>query len=268
MNNKVREILGLHKVKGDLGIEIEMESNGPFPDDSPEGWEQEEDGSLRGWSTEFISNGPVEYRNVDSHLEELKSFLKKEHVKINDSFRAGVHVHVNCQELTLEQIVNVSCVYYCLETVLTRFCGSAREGNFFCLRLSDAEAPLFYLLDALLHKDITYLNTENLRYAALNFQALFKHGSLEFRAMGTQPDLSKIADWAKILFRIKEYASNLTNRQQIPSEISYQGPSMWFEQVVGKEYFDMLKYNKMDKDILQSMRNIQELLYYKDDVGD
>jgi len=255
--------LALHPVKEDIGIEIEAEFTCPLPMLEIPFWGITEDHSLRGYSAEFVTKTPIKIENVDKTLNVLKQTLKSCGVQVLDSFRAGVHIHVNCQDLTLNQVGNFAAVYYCLERMLTKFCGPTREGNFFCLRLKDAEAPLFHLILALQKNNPHPLNTDNLRYSALNFRSLFKHGSLEFRAMATRPDFSRISEWAKILYALKEYAVTLEKRPRIAEDISFLGPEMWARQVLGDQYFALLKYENCEKDIMSSMRNVQELIYLK-----
>lgn len=262
---KIHELLKLPPKTGDLGIEIEMEADVLFPGHNPPGWFQTEDNSLKGIATELVTLQPILYEHVEASILEVKKWLEKSGVIINDSFRAGVHIHVNCLDLTIKQLLNFACAYYCLETVLTRFCGETREGNFFCLRLRDAEAPLFNLISAIEKRRLNVLNTDALRYSALNFKSLFKHGSLEFRGMGTRPDLSRIVEWAQILFKLRAYALQLENRSDITSEISFYGPEVWLQNILGRELTKLLVYPGFEKDVINDMRNVQELIYLEDE---
>lgn len=260
MSKRLKELLHLNPVDGDIGIEIEMEASSQFPPSSPIGWLPHSDGSLKGYAREYVSAVPITIDKVDSELEKLKVFLSG--MDIHHSFRAGVHIHVNCQNLTLQQIGTFAAVYWALEPSLVKFCGSNREGNLFCLRLCDAEAPFFLLLETLKSGQLGHVATDNIRYASLNLRALATHGSLEFRAMETLPDLSKIAEWSRMLYHMREYVISIPDRTQIAYDISFNGPGMWAEKVLGEEGYNLIKYEGMDKDIITSMRGIQELIYF------
>ena len=265
-DKKLCEILSFTNTEPgkDIGIEIEMEGNKPFPQDGLGKWFTTEDGSLRGFSMEYVTNGPISYEEVGSYIDHLKNILAESGVKIEQSFRAGVHVHINCLNLTVPQITTFATVYYCMETALTRFCGERREGNFFCLRLQDAEYSLAVLCKTLKSKDLTWLNTDDLRYAALNLRSLWRHGTLEFRAMETTPDLEKIQVWAEMLYRLREYSLTVTDRKLIAYDISYYGPKTWVEKVLGPETLELLDYQDLERDVVKDMRMVQELINLKD----
>lgn len=257
----VRDLIGLKPVKKNIGIEVEMEGNKPFPLTISNKWVGVEDHSLRGYSMEYVTIGAIDYDEVGEYLAALSTTLKDNNITVKHSFRAGVHVHINCQELNVDQILSYASTYYCMETALTRFCGTNREGNFFCLRAQDAEYPISVLLAAAKNRDLHYLNTDDLRYAALNLRSLFRHGTLEFRAMETHPDLSKIEPWAKMLYRMREYSKSLLRKSAIPYDISYFGPRHWVGKVLGQEFLNLIDYPDLEKDVIKDMRLVQELLY-------
>jgi hypothetical protein len=261
-NEMVRSRYGFSVSPGDLGIEIEVEGNKPFPygNQIPGDWRATTDGSLRGHSIEYVSAFPVKYENLNMHITGLQDVLEQKGVKINHSFRAGVHVHVNVREMTLDEITSFASVYYILEHALVRYCGDSREGNLFCLRLEDAEAPVHFLEMALRDKNLGLLENDHLRYASMNFASISKHGSLEFRAMETTPNLEKIIPWATMLYRIREFS--LKNpRTTYGDNISLLGPESWAEQVVGKDLVDLIRYPDFNKDTMIGLRKIQTLLY-------
>ncbi|MCA9381302.1 amidoligase family protein [Candidatus Dojkabacteria bacterium] len=261
----IKDLCNKKSIEGDVGIEIEMEGNKPFPI-GPDVWVYTTDNSLRGYSAEYVTKKPILIEEVDDKIKILKDVLEKYGNKINHSFRAGVHIHSNCLELTPKQIGTYAATYYCMETALTKFCGSRREGNFFCLRLKDAEFPLDILMQALLNPNdfYGYFTSDNLRYSALNLRSLTKHGSIEFRAMETTPDLEKISPWAHIIYNIKKYALSLEHREQIAYDISFYGPSNWIEKVIGHDNYQLIRYNGIEKDTMSDLRLVQELIYLKD----
>jgi hypothetical protein len=261
---KILDLIGVNSVKGDVGIEIEMEGNVPFPrEDALVGtnWRSEADGSLRGHSVEYIVDKPVFVNEVGETLKSLQTVLKRHKTKPVYSFRAGVHVHVNVQKLTMYQLGTLAALYYCVEHSLVKFCGNRREGNLFCLRNEDAEYSLFQLQRALSTGDISYLATDDIRYSSMNLRAVTRYGSVEFRAMETQPDLTKIEEWCHILVKLRDAAVQIEDRSDIPYQMSFKGPENWLYDILGESLFKLVNYEGINKDIMRGMRSCQILMY-------
>ena len=260
---KIRELLNLRQRDGDIGVEIEVEASNNLPGNAriPTIWRCVSDGSLRGSAAEYVFREPIKAYKINRAIEGLKKAFKDYGTNLKHSFRAGVHVHVNVLEMTLDEVINFACVYYCLESVLMNFCGESRKGNHFCLRAKDAEYPVYLLHQAAMNGDISVFQSESLKYAAINFNALGRFGSLEFRAMETQPELSKIVDWVYILMSIRKFSKELTNRREIAFQISYLGPENWVKKVLGDAYYDMLNYPELSQNLMQDMRRVQAVLY-------
>lgn len=257
----IGQIFGFNVYKGDVGIEIEMEGHKRFPQEFEKIWRSEDDGSLRGHSIEYVMKRPVPIDKVGISLDYLKEAIEAYGSKPKYSERAGVHVHVNVQDMNMEEVFNMALIYYCLETALVRYCGSNREGNHFCLRVQDAEGVLDCLEEAMRTKNLRNFDDENIRYASLNFCSLSKYGSIEFRAMETQPDFSKIKEWANMLYRIREYAKDKGKRSQILFNISSEGPTGWASEILGEELFKEINYPDFDRDVIRCMRPLQHLFF-------
>jgi hypothetical protein len=262
MGKKVYEIFGLGITPGDVGIEIEVEGNKTpmLPISLAPFWKLTGDNSLRGPSGEYVLKKPMKLQKALDSVDMLKEVWDVNGFKAKHSIRAGVHIHINCQELTLNELWRFAFLYYTFETVLTKYCGPNRAGNHFCLRFKDAEYLFFILEQAICHKGLGSLYTDSIRYSSLNYCSLSKYGSLEFRAMETEPTLEKTKAWAEILLRLKEYAvKELNSVSEIPEQLSYHGPSNLLNKIVG-EHFQALDYPLIDQDIMQDFRNIQLLL--------
>lgn len=264
VDRNIRDIFGFNRTIGDIGIEIEMEGNSPFPEGSAPlklNWRAENDGSLRGYSKEYVIHSPIKIGEVDSHINNLKSLLKNSGCEIIYSFRAGVHVHINVQELTLQQMATFACLYLCLEKALVKFCGSQREGNHFCLRAQDAEYPVYLLEEVIKANDMSFLDTDNIRYSSMNLRAIPRYGSIEFRAMETLPDLSKIKEWCHMLYKLREEAKRIDIRKQIAYDVSFMGPDRWASSILGEDLFKLINYEGIDRDIIRGLRMCQTIVY-------
>lgn len=209
---KVSEKLGLrrHQMKdGLLGVEVEVEgSNLPYLDGD---WRTENDHSLRGESREYVMREPRSLDDTHTVLENLNQALSTEGTEFIESVRAGVHVHLNVQDLNVVEMYNLITIYYIVEDILVHFCGETREGNLFCLRASDAEYQITVVEEAVKEKRLDMFNDDIIRYSALNLCSLSKYGSLEFRAMRSTNDFSVLHTWCSMVAHLKEMSKKFNN---------------------------------------------------------
>ncbi len=226
---KVRELFGLKAVKGDVGIEIEVEGTN-LPKEVA-GWRREHDGSLRGESAEYVFARPYAAADYPAVLARLGEAYKKNKSVIKDTKNAGIHAHINVQELEVIQVINFITLFVALEEVMVRFCGEFREGNLFCLRTKDAERMVIDLLAN--SKRLNRMNSDKYRYAALNIKALFQYGSLEFRSMRTTADFEVIQLWVDCLLRLRTVATEFDNPAAILTYYSEHGPDRFVDRVLG-----------------------------------
>lgn len=257
----ILNILKCREQRGDIGIEIEMEADHmPHPDDVGPKWKLERDGSLRGESGEFVLRTPVSEDKLDEVFENLSDILVKSGTKVRPTYRAGVHVHINVQDLTPRQLITFITLYFMFEEVLLSYCDKSRTGNHFCMRMSDASYLLLALTEAITSEDLTRLNDENLRYAALNVTSLFKYGSIEFRALESTRDFDKIKTWSRILYRLKEFSKTVGKPTDVLGLASEQGFVSFGKAVFGDFYAPFSKF--MTEEAIQTgVRNIQFAAY-------
>ena len=259
---KVSYIWGLPVETQDCGVEIELETMGdnPFPSVRNSVWRKETDGSLRGnYSVEYVSR-PMSVDEVGKQVGKITSALEKSGTTIDYTYRAGVHVHMNCQELTMDEVLKIACLYYILEEPLTRWCGPDRVGNYNCLRAIDAEGVIEKVKYAYTYEDWSALGVRDIRYAALNYNSLQKYGTLEFRAKSSNEDLSDIETWVKMLFRLKEKALQFETPREILDVFSVKGWEEFSKDVLG-EYYDIISPRATEFD--ESMWLAQDLANYK-----
>lgn len=257
----IKDIIGCRAQRGDVGVEIELEAdNIPHHDLIPEIWKREADNSLRGESAEFVLRQPVPIGELGNALEQLDNVFRGYGTQPRETYRAGIHVHVNVQDLTPTQLVTFICSYFMLEEVLLRFCDKSRLGNHFCLRMSDASYLLDKLVEFITTENIRVLEDENLRYASLNVTSLFKYGSIEFRALESTLDYERIKTWAGVLVHLRDYAKTL----RTPIELLGNASALGFEQyapvILGRWYPSFRSWATEDN-IKRGVRNIQYAIY-------
>jgi hypothetical protein len=257
--------MGLRKKEdGLIGLEIEVEGNNlPVPKHY---WETEQDGSLRqGASAEYVLTKPAKDEDeLMKALEYLEDCYKVNKTKVIETVRAGVHVHINCQDLTIQQLYTLIILFLIFENVLVKWCGETREGNLFCLRASDAEWLLEQLIEALTNKKYfaTFRN-DHLRYAAINVKALTDYGSLEFRSMRSTKDLKVIHTWASLLAALKRASLEFKTPVEVIQRFSDQTPIRFIQKVLGpfeKEVAlkDQYEYERL---LWEGLHNAQDVAY-------
>jgi hypothetical protein len=250
---KFFQLAGLNNpIPGLFGIEIEAEGQG-MKKVTNQYWRTEDDGSLRGEfptsRAEFVMKAPVMEEEVLPALQMLVKSLPN--AEFDFSYRTSVHVHVNVQELTMPQILNMVYTYLLLEEPLMTYCGKARKGNRFCLRLRDAEGML-QVLGEMFKNEYGYQNAgDNMRYSAINMAALNKYGSIEFRGMRGNMDVEVLHTWTKILGKIRTFAMQQPSPKHVLAIIEAKG-AVGFMRHVLEELAEPLMYPKVAKDITSS----------------
>lgn len=255
----VQQLMKVKPVDGDIGIEIELEGRDlPMTNHY---WRMERDGSLQGESMEYVLRQPSSTVEASKALQYLQVCFKDMGTKINDTVRAGVHIHINCQKLTYVQLYNFFVLFMIMEVPLVQWCGEGRSGNLFCLRCKDADYLLSALREAVrTQKFVEVFKTDNLRYAAMNVKALAQYGSLEFRTLRSSSDLTRVDRWFKVLLNLRQHAERIQGPGDIISEFSYLGPHEFAKKYLG-DFYKELKLETLEQDMHEGMRNAQHVAY-------
>jgi hypothetical protein len=261
---KIIDVVPCKPQAGSIGVEIEVEAdNMPSADSVSTYWRLERDASLRGESGEFVLRRPLNLEDLDEAFAEITKAMKRHETKVRPTYRAGVHVHVNVQDLTPKQLIAFISLYFIFEEVFLSYCDKSRAGNHFCLRMSDASYSLDMITDAIINSNLMSLNTEDLRYASLNVTSLFKYGSIEFRALESTTDFNKIKEWAAGLNQLKEWAKTISDPSRILGEASVMGFEEFAKVVLGDSY-RVFRSHATETRILTGIRSIQYALYSRD----
>jgi len=250
--------------KGEIGIEIELEGENLFLKGLGGLWNITHDGSLRGAeNSELVLKQPILRSNIRQVLGHLDRHFTEENTIIKPSVRTGVHIHVNVQEMTIEQVFIFQLIWLLFEIPMVNYCGEDRAGNLFCLRSSDAEIIIEKLQEAVVSNDLRVLYTDELRYSAMNPKALCEYGSLEFRCLKTPKKMLDISKWINLLLKIKDFSLTVDNPQDLLYRISVEGPDAIAEEVFGEliNYLDVQDWSKV---VYESLRRVQPIIYSRD----
>ena len=219
------------KTAGELGVEIEVEGNNLPP--ACDSWEGERDGSLdyRN-SREFVLRQPMTLLGVYKSIKELSKVFKDKGTTINDSMRAGVHVHVNMQDSTKAELFNFIVLWAIFEDVLLDRCGKYRKGNLFCYPLSRSDNVFGIMMKAAGNSVfLRDFRSDQYRYCAINIASLKKYGSLEFRAMRTPRDVEDVYQWAKLLLTMKRFSAKFDNPIHLIESLNEVGVDKFYADV-------------------------------------
>jgi len=218
----IATILGRNNLRDnkEFGIEVEVEGRGLSLENMEisDYWRHENDGSLRGDETrEFVLHDPVSRDDLYPALEMLQSELTFVGAVVDESERTSVHVHINFLAKTVANVITTSILYYMVEQELFSYCGEFRKNNFYCLPLNKAALPLFFLEGIARDPDSIRSDTglNDLRYSALNFSALRKYGTLEFRSLRGTVDKDVIFNWVRMLASLKDAACSYDNAMDL-----------------------------------------------------
>jgi len=247
------------KGKREVGIEIEMEGRG-LDLGAINYWDITRDGSLRGEAVEYVLKQPSLRNRFKSRLDYLQRELKKNESRLEPSDRCGVHIHVNCQHMQVEEVFRFITLYYIFENLLVAWCGEDREGNLFCLRATDAEFLIPSIIRCKKQHSFRNVSNDTFRYAALNLSALSKYGSLEFRAMRSPEDFSSIETWANLLLRLKDKSLEAKSAVSFISDMSMDGCQAFAESIFG-ELLPDLQHPDLESKMMMGVRLAQHLAY-------
>lgn len=262
---KLHELLQQKPTNGLFGIEIETEGHNLSPIVPPQ-WKVEDDGSLRGQfpteRAEYVLKKPLDLQKAIDAVVKLREVQDANKAVLNFSFRTSVHIHVNVQQLTFPQYLNMIYTYLLLEEPLVRYCGKERVGNRFCLRLQDAEGLLDYLFMLFRqgYSAMRYINGDAVRYAAINVAATAKYGSLEFRSLKGNMDVPYITTWIQALDHIRSFAMEMKDPQEVHNLFVNNTPEQFAEIVLGDVYESFI-YPEMEDDMRKSFSLALELPY-------
>lgn len=190
------------------GVELEIENVPHWSDLEISGMTSVEDGSLRNDGREFITK-PMTF-SVLAHV--LNRFFNLAELdEHNYSDRTSVHVHANCQNLTVEQILSIILLYSVTERLFYAYAKEDRDKNIFCVPLHEtmiSSASIEPILEnpSSLGK---ILNLKRwMKYTGLNLLPLFTYGTIEFRHLAGTSNMDHILTWCNLIGCLFTYAMN------------------------------------------------------------
>lgn len=118
------------------------------------------------------------------------------------TWRTSTHVHLNCLDLTGEELQVMLALVILLEPALFEFVGEERANSVFCRPVGEAISK--YELSALLGAPFSPSLLENYggdwkKYSSINLKSFFKFKTCEFRLFPGFSNLEKMLQWLDII---------------------------------------------------------------------
>lgn len=265
----VSGVLKLPCPKGRFGIEIEAEGmNLPKRGSVPREWREEADGSLVGEAREYVLKEPCSPQEVEHVLGNLWNSFEEGNTKFFFTGRAGIHVHLNVGDVSPTRMVTIACLYLLMEDLFVKFCGKEREGNLFCLRMRDADYLLDILVEGFRQNFMLVIGGDRIRYASINFSALMKYGSLEFRSMRFTDNKEEVILWIKLIRRLFLSSQKFKDPVAIVEDFSQEGAIPFFKKVLGVHAdipaFADIPQEELRDILYEGVRRIQDIAFCRD----
>lgn len=192
-----------------FGVEIEVENFEFNGNRYPPTWGLKPESSLRNLGIEIVSS-PILFKDRLSLVQDIKDILRATDRKVTYSIRCSTHIHINVQYLTYRQVFQAMLAYYLIENLLVRTQSKAREGNLFCLRMSDAgtiSSDLIAVIQNTFLANETIFNPSFVKYSACNPANIYKLGTLEFRFLSPILEPERLIFWVEVLQSLVDYGA-------------------------------------------------------------
>lgn len=227
-------------------------------------WAPHADNSLRnhhGQAIEYVSKQPYNLVDTEKAITVLFDFLNSPGVKVFDSYRTSIHVHVNFGMETFGTIYNFITLSLILDELLVSQNGDHRIGNNFCLRAKDAMGQTNSLIQSIEAGNEIFGINQNERYSSINFASLLKFGSVEFRSLEGTMHKGRLMHWINTLAQIKKMSKEFKNPTEIISMFSKLGPKEFLFKILGPYSMKYIAVPGIESMLRVGMRIAQDFAY-------
>lgn len=243
--------------QGMVGIEIEVENitNSLHP---LAYWDIKADGSLRNNGVELVSI-PLQIKQVQLALEHVFNVLTANN-KPDFSNRTSVHIHVNCRDLTQNQIYNFILLYALFEKHFYAFAGNKRMNSIFCV-------PLFRTNQLNVLDNVVYGLSPNWhKYCGINLLPLYQnqvtqgYGTIEFRHLYGTSNQREILEWINDIMCLRKYACEIS-KDDLLKNIKEMNTTSSYISLYSQVFAKGRKVLSNKKDFEECVSNIKRELF-------
>ena len=199
------------------GIRYEIER---YNHETRNHWKFTTDSSIRGdHPFEMVSPILQGCEGLQS-LKKATTALRLSKTNVNTS--CGVHIHLEVNDYSLENMKTLVKNFYILEKQFDKMMPESRRNNQYCKGLSILGSKDTFFSNLNNCRSVREIvNLFNTRYLKLNLQSYLKYGTVEFRQHSGSTKFSKIKNWILICARLVEFSKQnivLSNLETILNE--------------------------------------------------
>jgi hypothetical protein len=271
-----------------VGIEVEIENLNPVvPSNSPLNgsstasyidvlfrnvWNKTVDSSLRDNGYEYVSRVGLKAKDAPAALHLLRTYLETYYSKAKLSYRCGTHVHIDVRDLTVEQFVNLCCLYMLFEDLFYKVSGE-RWKNIFCVPLRDSASSIEEIVKLVHMQKPTYKDFRDSfkpfkKYMGFNVRpagCMDGHnqpiGTVEFRHHKGSSHPVALTYWLQYIIDIHHFAQQVTFEQLKTIIFSLNSDSKYYK--LAAEVFtrlpDRYTINDLSKDMYEGSSFVKEV---------
>lgn len=257
------------KITEMFGVEVELEGMGGIAKPTLEVnnlWAVHQDGSLRKMgpldeAIEYVTRQPYDRAKTAAAVKVLMDFLNKPGLKVYDSYRTSIHVHVNCLADTQLHVCNFITLCLLFDELFVSQNGEHRIGNNFCLRAKDAQGQVVELIRSIEMNGNVFGVNPNHRYSSINFASLTKFGTVEFRSLECTTDPIRIMHWIRTIDYLKQASREFKDPQDIIRKFSQVSLHEFCYLVLGPQASKYIKVPGYEEMLFNGMRIAQEFAF-------
>jgi hypothetical protein len=237
-----------------VGVEVEVE-NIRHVVNIEAYWQAKQDNSLRNNGVEYVSI-PLAVKQIEPAIKHLYDALRKNNTP-DFSNRTSTHIHLNCRDMTQEQIYTMFLLYCIFERHFFKMVGTKRLNSIFCV-------PVFRSnLDNKAVRTIYNLEPVWQKYCAINLLPLTSntlnpggYGTVEFRHLYGCADEKVVMEWIDNILALRKAAMEitLTDLSQMIQEMNTSSSYKSLYAQVFPEKYRILIYKKEFEDCISNIK--------------
>jgi hypothetical protein len=212
----------------------------------PLSWELREEHSIEG--PEVVSM-PLTYDEAYEAIGRLFIDVNSKGYHPTRTPRGSTHIHVNCQDLTWDQLE--STVFACAwaEPFLIELAGRGRIGNLFAVSYKSAPLAWENIVNSLVVRELR--SSIDTHYSAVNFNSLLTMGTIEFRMGPSSRTAEEALYWLGLIRTVAEAGRTLSIEDKEPA----------FLDKLTEELSQRVPPYNFDRIYRQAIRQVQELAF-------
>jgi hypothetical protein len=238
-------------------------------------WNTTTDSSLRNGGREMVSLPGLKAKDAPKALALLKLWFLSYQNNVEVNYRCGTHIHLNVREFTVEQLINLTCLYILFEDLFYRVSGE-RYKNIFCVPIRASSAQLEHLFRLVHIPKPSYDQFRSIfkyfkKYMAFNLLPAGRYdvnpgggppiGTVEFRHHKGESGAFALSRWLQYCLDIHQFAQQISFpdlRKEI-FDLNTESNYLAFAQSVFTKLPTNLTQEDISRDMYEGSSTIKEL---------